>query len=233
MPSKKKVRLNFIAGLIMGIVVMLIVGLVVFVLARHNISKINNQNQGISQQTPTPEQPTIYSFDISKADYILGQFEAPVTMVVFSDLGCSYSADFHQTYLILLKDNFYQDKVRIVWRYFPLDSIHPQARSAAVAAECAGAQSNFWPFVDQLFAHQQDLDNQFYTQTATQLNLDLSSFESCLTDQITHDIIEANYQEGLAKDVRGTPVNFINGKMLKGAIPLEDLKIIINSELGI
>ena len=110
------------------------------------------------------------------------------------------------------------------FRHFPLFSIHPQAARAAEAAECAGEQGAFWQMHDALFENQGQWGGQAdaeatFVDLAGALGLDTEEFETCLTEGRYAAKVHADYQEGLAEGVSGTPGFRINGAPLSGAQP--------------
>lgn len=117
-------------------------------------------------------------------------------------------------------------KVRYVFRNFPLYSIHPEAQKAAEAAECAGEQGMYWEMHGVLFENQDQWSgNQNAEQTfkdlAGDLGLDQDQFDACLDQGKYADRVQADYQEGIAEEVTGTPAFRINGAELSGAQPFE------------
>ena len=116
--------------------------------------------------------------------------------------------------------------MQYVFRNFPLYSIHPQAQKASEAAECAGEQGRFWEMHDLLFEGQEswsgspDAVNTF-KELAGELDLDQSQFDACLDDGTYADKVTADYQEGVAEGVSGTPAFRVNGIPLSGAQPFE------------
>ena len=110
------------------------------------------------------------------------------------------------------------------FRHFPLFSIHPQAARAAEAAECAGEQGAFWQMRDALFENQGQWGGQAdaeatFVDLAGDLGLDTEEFETCLTEDRYAAKVQADYQEGLAEGISGTPGFRINGAPLSGAQP--------------
>jgi protein-disulfide isomerase len=120
--------------------------------------------------------------------------------------------------------------VRFVYRDFPLPN-HPEAQPAAEAALCAHDQGKFWEFHDRIFQNQGSLSAATYRQIASDLSLDTSSFGECLDSGKHGESVRADYREGEAMGVTGTPAFFINGRFLSGAQPFEAFQAIIDDEL--
>ena len=107
------------------------------------------------------------TFTIVESDHIRGNPQAEITLVEFSDMQCPFCSRFHPTALQALKE--YGDKMRWVYKHFPLDAIHPQARPSAEASECVWEQAGdegFWEFTDAMFENQGRLGNAFYEEIA-------------------------------------------------------------------
>jgi protein-disulfide isomerase len=126
----------------------------------------------------------------------------------------------------------YPGQIRLVYRNLPLTSIHPQAMSAAIASMCAEDQGAYWPYHDKLFEHQDQLGAKLYTQIAEELDLDVSSFETCLDSGKFDDFIQQDMDFSLNLGVRSTPTFFINGLAVVGAQPLNVFTQIIDQELA-
>jgi len=165
---------------------------------------------------------------VNPEDHIKGDPAAPITILVFSDFQCPFCGNYHKTLQQAL-DN-YPGKVRLLFKHFPLTG-HLQARPAAEASECAAEQGKFWEFADGLFSNQEKLGGSLYQELASNLGLNLSQFNECISSRKYKDKVEANYQEGLAKKFKGTPASFINGQEVSGAVPYEKIKSIIDSLL--
>ncbi len=183
--------------------------------------------------TPTPqpakEQLPIQNFEITQDDHIRGNFDAPITLVEFSDFECPFCARHYPTLQKIVND--YPEKVRLVYKHFPL-SFHPNAQKASESSECASEQGQFWEYHDKLFENLQtgySLDN--FKNWAKDLGLDEQQFNACLDSGKYAQKVKADFQEGSAKGVNGTPATFINGQLVSGALPYETLQQIIESEL--
>lgn len=159
---------------------------------------------------------------INKDDRISGDKNAPVTIIEFSDLQCPYCAKFHITMNQIMKD--FRGRVSWVYRHFPLESIHPYAKKAALASECAGEQGKFWEYMNGLFANQSKINDSYLKETAKNLKLDTGKFNKCLDDEKYLSKVNNDIAEGKRVGVTGTPASFINGKMIKGAESYDTIK---------
>jgi len=174
-------------------------------------------------------------FTITENDHIRGNSNAPVTIVEFSDLECPFCKRFHATMQQVLVE--YGDKVRWVYKHFPIDQLHSKADKEAEAAECAGelgGNDTFWEYMDRIFEitpSNNGLDLALLGQTAEELGLDRAVFQICLDSGKYAEHVEADYQQGIVAGVTGTPGSFVNGIPVKGAVPYEQLKSIIEGEL--
>lgn len=162
-------------------------------------------------------------------DPALGPANAPVTIVEFSDFQCPFCQRVEPT-LKRVRET-YGDRVRIVWKDFPLTSIHPQAFKAAEAARCAGEQGKFWEYHDRLFANQQALQVESLKKYAADMGLDLPKFNSCLDTAKYAERVQAQMGVGAGLGINSTPALFINGRLLSGAQPYETFTAVIDEEL--
>lgn len=160
----------------------------------------------------------------------LGPEDASVTIIEFSDYQCPFCRRAEPIIKQVLER--YPDKVRFVFRHFPLDSIHSRARPASEAALCAGDQDKFWPYHALLFRAGADLEDAGLEAAAEQAELDLESFRACVKERRHKAAVEADVADGRAAGVTGTPAFFINGIGLKGAQPVAEFVKIIEAELA-
>jgi protein-disulfide isomerase len=138
-----------------------------------------------------------------------GPANAKVTVVLFSDFECPYCAKAAETVAHL--KTHYADKVRFVFRQFPL-SFHKRAKLAAEAALVAQASGKFWEYHDQLFANQEKLDLDALASYAKAVGLEPKSFREKVEGHVYENKIQADLDLGERVNVRGTPTLFINGK---------------------
>lgn len=158
----------------------------------------------------------------------VGPANAPVTIVEFSDFQCPFCGRLFPT-MEQVKAK-YGDKVRIVFRQYPLP-MHANAEKAAEASLCANEQGKFWEMHDAMFKQQQNLAVDSLKSAAVTLGLNAEQFNSCLDSGKYAAQIQADKKDGSAAGVNGTPALFINGRFVNGAVPLEQLTKIIDDEL--
>ena len=160
-----------------------------------------------------------------------GSTDAKVTIVEFSDFQCPFCEMFYSdTYQLIQKQ--YGDKVRFVFRQFPIAAIHPYALGAALASECALEQGKFWEYHDTLFINQSSLTKEALLKYADQVKIpDTKQFAQCLDSQKYLSKIQNDLKEGAGYSVQGTPTFFINGNILVGAQPFANFAAAIDSEL--
>jgi protein-disulfide isomerase len=166
---------------------------------------------------------------IAPDDPSQGPANAPVTIIEFSDFQCPFCLRVMPT-LKRVRET-YGDKVRIVWKDFPLTSIHPQAFKAAEAGNCAREQGKFWEYHDQLFANQQALQPEYLKKYAADAGLDASKFNACLDTARYSDRVQEQMGIGTGLGVGSTPSMFINGRLVSGAQPYETFVSVIDEEL--
>ena len=158
-----------------------------------------------------------------------GPAAAPIELIEFSDFQCPYCLRAYPTVNQVLST--YGDKIRFVYRHYPLPS-HPNARPAAEASECAAEQDKFWQYYEKLFADQTQLSDAALKQSASAVGMDMARFNACVDSHKYKDRVETDIKEGNDAGVSGTPAFFINGRLITGAQPFEAFKRIIDEELA-
>ncbi len=161
----------------------------------------------------------------------LGPADAPVEVVVFSCFECPHCRRFNTALDELRTDEELADRIRIVFRHFPLRSMHPRAQKAHEAAVCAEAQGKFWEYHDALWADT-DLSVDTLGQHARLLGLDADEFARCLNSGESHDRVQADLDAALDIGQTGTPAVFLNGRKIGGAVPIGQLRRQVERELG-
>lgn len=171
----------------------------------------------------------------------MGQPNAPITIVEFSDYQCPFCRRFAESTLPLLKADYIDSgKVRYIYRDLPLD-LHPFAHKAAEAALCAGEQGQYWTMHDMLFKNQENFAMSAFKEYAASLDLDSRLFEECLDSARYAQEVQNELIEGRSIGIEGTPTFFIGrsesgdsivGRPLVGAPPYLALRQLIDNELG-
>jgi len=170
----------------------------------------------------TSDYELIYTSD----DPNLGNPQAGIQIVEFSDFQCPYCAQAHTIMRELL--NKYPNNFYYIYRDFPLEDIHPQARLAAEAAACAHEQHKFWLYHDLLFKNQSKLELGNLLNYATQVGINSENFTECLKSGKYQSEVKKDQADGLAAKVTATPTFFVNGEKIEGVISLGDWEKILN-----
>lgn len=158
-----------------------------------------------------------------------GPEDAAVTLIEFSDFQCPYCSR-----LVPVIDQVkeqYGDRVRIEFRQFPLERIHPAARVAAEASLCADDEGKFWELHDAMFADFRNLSRDSIVSMGEDIGLG-GSFVACVDEGRHADRVTADLEAGREAGVSGTPAMFINGRFLSGAVPFDRVAAIIDEELA-
>ncbi len=188
-------------------------------------------------QAPEPSGGPVKAVN-EKSDHILGARNAKVTLIEYSDFQCPYCTRHVPTVKQILKE--YPNDVRLVYRHFPLTSIHPMAQKLAEGSECAaeqGGNNAFWAYHDKIFelmanANARDtLSLDTLPSVAKNLGLNETKFKSCLDSGKMAARVSQDAQDGSAAGVQGTPATFVNGKLVSGALPYAQFKPLIDASL--
>jgi protein-disulfide isomerase len=158
---------------------------------------------------------------VGEDDHSQGPATAPVTLVEYGDYECPYCG---AAYPIVKEiQRRLGDRLRFVFRNFPITTAHPHAEHAAEAAETAAAQGKFWEMHDYLYEHQKALMDRNLAEYAAEVGLDLEQFERDMTAQTFADRVRADFMSGVRSGVNGTPTFFINGQRHNGSYDVETL----------
>ncbi len=165
-------------------------------------------------------------------DAVLGDANAPVTMVIFADYQCPYCEQMYRESELRIRTDYVDTgKVKLVYRDFPLDSLHPFARIAAEATECANAQGKFWQYHDALFERQKDIPTLDFTKLAGELGLNADDFKSCIENKTFANEVELDRAKGESLGIEGTPAVYVGNEFIPGAYPYTAFKAAIEKSL--
>lgn len=168
---------------------------------------------------------------VTEDDPALGNPDATLTIVEFADFGCPFSRE--ASFAIRSLALTYADRIRYIYRDFPITEVHPEAQMAAEAGECAREEGDdkFWAYHDTLYQNQNDLTRPALREYARAVGLNVSKFDQCLASGRYRFEVSTDFQDGIDAGVIGTPTFFFNGQKVSGAIPLETLRLIVDAYL--
>lgn len=152
---------------------------------------------------------------------VIGDPKAPVTIVEYSDFECPVCRNLHDTLRSILPS--YGSKVRVIFKDFPIEQLHPWARTAAIAGRCAYQQKPqaFWKVYDLIYDNQEVISasNAWTKMTdyAAQTGLDADAFKSCMASPEAGAEVNASHANGEKLEVNSTPTVFVNGRRMVGA----------------
>jgi len=253
--NEKIVKKSTFNGLI--IIIIIAIGVAAFLGGLHISNLDSNQisqeelNEAIAKlelkilQNKLPSSQPIIELKISADnDPIIGDSNAPITIIEFSDFQCPFCAKFHIQTLPKIMDEYIKDgKVKLVFRDFPIQSIHSNALLASAAAECANEQGKFKEMHDKLFENQNEWNSKntdnviiLFNQYSLEMEIEEEKFDSCLRNGKYVKEIQKDLEDGRAYGISGTPGFFIGNDEigfieLKGAHPFENFKGIIETQL--
>ncbi len=184
------------------------------------------KNAKVDVNLPPPALPRV---QVAAEGPSKGPAGAPVTIVEFSDFQCPYCSKVKPVVDQVVST--YGDKVRLVFRDFPLQ-IHDKAEKAAEAGQCAQEQGKFWEMYDWMFGHQNQLGPDDLKKAARDLKLDGAKFDQCLDSGRMSAAVQANMKAGDEAGVSSTPTFFVNGQMIAGAASFDTFKRLIDQELA-
>ncbi len=235
---------SFVFGIVATLLIIFSVGFFWLLFSGSTTSKANNDKVLADFNKPSNNVPSagtdttdtgnvkeISIVPISTDDHIRGDIEnAKVVIVEFSDIDCPYCQRFHPTMKQILAD--YQGQIAWVYRHFPLDSLHPEARKKAEAAECVaalGSNEAFWTYLDRLYEESTDDLVGF----AKAVGINETSFNDCLSKGTYKDKVQSQYQDAINSGGQGTPYSVAltrDGQKIpiSGALPIANIKSVLD-----
>lgn len=206
----------------------------------------NNPSPTPQQQDTEQVEPIIINTPpLTGQDHVIGNINAPVLMLEFSDTECPFCKQFHETMKRLVSDKDIGEKVAWIYKHFPIDQLHSKARKESESAECAaelGGNEKFWQYINKVYEitpSNNGLDPANLPKIAGDIGLNVTAFNQCLTSGRTAEKVQSNYEQAVKAGARGTPttililkdpakqstLNFIDNAITELGIPGEILKI--------
>ena len=204
----------------------------------------NTDNADNNGNTGNQGPDSIDTVDMSNIDMegepVLGEEDAPVTMVAYEDFQCPFCKRFEEGAVPQIVSNYVDNgQVKIIWKDRPLTNRHPWAKPAAEAMECVyreGGNDSFWTLKDKVFSNQNQLSTSNAQSQikswAAEEGVSESAIQTCIDNGDAMSEVEADSQEGQELGASGTPTSFVNGQKLVGAQPFSRFETVIESELG-
>lgn len=205
-----------------------------------NTGETGNTGDNADTGSPGRETEEVDMSDIEmEGEPLLGEEDAPVTMVVYEDFECPFCKRFEEGAVPQIVSNYVDTgQVKIVWKDRPLTQLHPWAKPSAEAMECVyreGGKEPFWNLKDQIFSNQNQLstDNaqSQIKSWAAEEGVSESAVQSCIDNGDAMSEVEADSTEGQELGASGTPTSFVNGQKLVGAQPYSRFETVIEEEL--
>lgn len=215
----KQIRQHRLA---IGIVIGLLVIAVLIVLPRPNSQPAPAPTNATSQ-TPIDPAPM-------EAAPALGPATAPVTITEYADFGCPACWEWYQLGILEQLRAKYGDQIRFVWRDFPVVTL--LSPKAAESGQCAHEQGKFWEFHDAVYQHDGAIQASDLKTYATDIGLDMTKFDECVTSRRFRDRVNAQQHEGFERGLKGAPAFFVNGQPLIGPQRLASFENVIDAILA-
>ncbi len=241
MENQEKQKKDYFLPISIIIAALLISGSWIYSTGLKNTKPVGNQAAEAVSAVTNPNDVNINP--VNADDHILGNPNAPVKIIEFSDLECPFCKTFHQTTLQIMNDYNKDGKVALIYRTYPLESLHPiNGRRAAEAAECAaelGGNEKFWAYIDTYFKttpSNDQINPALIPQIGEEIGLNRSQFESCIDSGKFNQKIDNNLKDGTNAGLKGTPYSVIidkDGKKysIDGAQSYDQVKLIIEEAL--
>ncbi|MEK7507513.1 MAG: DsbA family protein [Patescibacteria group bacterium] len=178
---------------------------------------------------------------VNDRDVILGDSKAPVTIIEYGDYQCPFCEKFFSETEPLVREKYINaGTVRMIYRNFAF--LGPESINAAEASECAKDQKKFWAYHDEIYKKEKidgsenngNLNRELFLTIAKDIGLDAEAFKSCIDSKKYTSVVQAEVTDGKNAGVDSTPYFFINGQVMRGALPYEGasgFKAVIDSAL--
>lgn len=213
----------------------LISGSIIYVIGRNQTGNTGGRPPDDQSAALNPKAETV---EVSKRDVVLGDSDAPVSFIEYGDFQCPFCGRLHETVSPFLRKEYIETgKVKMVYRNFAF--LGPESFDAAEAAECAKDQGRFWAFHDVLFEteiadgreHNGNLNRDLFIQLAEEAGMNTQEFTKCYDSEKYADQVKKDSSAARQAGVNSTPTTFINGQLVRGALPYESFKTIIDQAL--
>lgn len=218
-------------------IIQIILAAAIIVLIGYGLASMSKKNSDPSKDKVAETSNATVVEPVSADDHILGDKNAPITLIEYSDYQCPYCVKHYPTMKQVLSQ--YDGKVRWVFRSYPLP-FHQAAKKASEAAEAAGVQGKFWEYSDKLIensnADGKGLEDADLIKYAQDLGLNMDQFKSDLSSGKYAAKVEKDLASGDKAGVKGTPATFLVGKddkteLISGVVPISELKSKIDEAL--
>jgi protein-disulfide isomerase len=176
------------------------------------------------------EHPAHLTIPVSERDHAIGPISAPLVLVEYGDYQCPHCGHAYPV-VKQLRERF-GDRLSFVYRNFPLTSVHQHAQRAAETAEWAALDGKFWQMHDELYEHQDRLDDKSLRAAAQRLGLDPRELQKAWDSHALIPRVKDDFLGGLKSGVSGTPKFFINGKRHDGPNGLDELAAALEAALA-
>ncbi|MDA1335165.1 MAG: DsbA family protein [bacterium] len=200
-------------------------------------------NDGVVNPPPAPDGGVVAGINLKPvdgSDHVRGNPDAKIKIVEYSDFSCPFCQRFHETMTQVLDEYGQSGDVAWVYRHFPLESIHPNARRQAIASECVNKISGndkFWEFTDGVFAGDAQSDAAML-QIVNRIGVDVGAFQTCLDSGEYEQLITDSIQEATEAGARGTPYSLVvsvdggDPQPINGALPFVSVQQIVEAILN-
>lgn len=216
----------------------MIAGSVIYMVGRLSGASPNLAGNSGEQLAAVGGQKEVKDLKIEGRDVVLGEADAPVSLIEYGDYQCPFCGRFFSQTEPQIRENYIKSgKVKMVYRNFAF--LGPESFASAEAAECAKDQKQFWTFHDALFdaevqdgeEHNGNLNRELFMKIAGDLKLDTKSFAECYDGGKYKNQVKQDSAAAQTVGVNSTPTSFVNGKEMRGALPYPDFQAAIDGYL--